>query len=188
MAKDSSFSAPFPNRTKKHARKKRHAKKTQEEEDDAAAAPRYDAPRPTRRRSIVLRLVSKSLSLRERERERTERSLVLGGKSFSLSSRDENSIASERENDKTRRAYGKNERKTSSRTHRRKCVFSHPIRETTTEEEQKNKEREGKSRPFLLFFTTNKRVKTREEDFLLDKKKNQTLHKIGVLYIHTYSV
>jgi hypothetical protein len=105
MAKDSSFSAPFPNRTKKHARKKRHAKKTQEEEDGAAAAPRYDAPRPTRRRSIVLRLVSKSLSLREREREREQSApLFFGEKSFSLSSRDENSIASERENDKTRRA------------------------------------------------------------------------------------
>jgi hypothetical protein len=83
MAKDSSFSAPFPNRTKKQTRKKRHGKKThhprvvvaEEEEEEAA---RYETPRPTRRRSIVRRLFS-SLSLRERENRELP---VLGRKKF----------------------------------------------------------------------------------------------------------
>jgi hypothetical protein len=93
MAKDSSFSAPSPNRKKKQTRKKRHGKKTHhprgvvaEEEEEAA---RYEMPRPTRRRSIILRLFS-SLSLERENRELP----VLGRKKFLSQSRDENIISS----------------------------------------------------------------------------------------------
>jgi len=93
MAKDSSFSAPSPNRKKKQTRKKRHGKKTHhprvvvaEEEEEAA---RFETPRPTRRRSIILRLFS-SLSLERENRELP----VLGRKKFLSQSRDENIISS----------------------------------------------------------------------------------------------
>tara|TARA_B100001142_G_scaffold189223_1_gene188371 strand:- start:73 stop:639 length:567 start_codon:yes stop_codon:yes gene_type:complete len=188
MAKDSSFSAPFPNRTKKHARKKRHAKKTQEEEDDAAAAPRYDAPRPTRRRSIVLRLVSKSLSLRERERERTERSLVLGGKKFlSLKQRRKQHRIRTRKRQNATSVWKKREKDIITNTQKKVRFFASYSRNNNRRGTKKQRERR-KKQTFFAFLHNKQESENERRRFFVRQKKNQTLHKIGVLYIHTYSV